>query len=126
MYDKELLLRDGSSNMTNTETGTGVDMGPDRTPLTYTLTVPLSPAKEMSAKVQASYDNTNWFDLTSFHPTSGSAFVSGSAAGEWHATAKSNARYRRFYANVVSGPASGSGFGKVFCGPQLGGLYNRY
>lgn len=127
MYDKELLFRDGSTNLTTSEESATVDMGPDRHPITYTLTVPLSPATTLAAKIIASHDDTNWFDLVTFHSTTGSSLGSGSAAGEYHATAKSDARYRRSVLTSGSGAAvPGSGFGKVFCGPQLGGLYNRY
>lgn len=126
MYDKELLLRDGSTNFTAAnETTATVDMGPDRHPITYTMTIPLSPAATLACRIIASHDDTNWFDLCTFHSASGSTLGSGSAAGEYHATAKSNARYRRAVL-TASGSTASPGFGKIVIGPQLGGIYDEY
>jgi hypothetical protein len=88
--DKNALLRDGSTNVTATENGTGVDMGQDLVDVTYFASLPAA-GTSMTLCIQESDDNTNWRTIGTFGEGTGSI----TAAGVYYLTLKSNARYRR-------------------------------
>ena len=118
MFDKELLLRDGSTDLTGNETGQSVNHGVDRVfgnPLTYTVQVPsvsgTNPTLDIKIQINDVSDGApaTWQDLAIFDQIS--------TAGLYTVEAFTRKPWRRFVA-TVSGV--GADFGAVVIGAQIG------
>lgn len=113
MYDKNLLLRDGTVNLTATETGAAVDYSQaGHWSITFEMTVPQATGTTptLDAKIQVSDNGTTWRDWLFFRQAT--------AAGVYHVTGANPARYRRMVATVGGTTPD---FGKVTIGAVTGG-----
>lgn len=125
--DASLLLRDGTTNLTATGNGTGVDFGgPDQQPITYEMDIPTvtgtSPTLVM--KIQVSGDNSNWIDFLTFGPGTAAPTTNNiTVAGVYFVTGKTPYRYRRFAATVGGTTPV---FGNCLIAAVPAGLYTQF
>jgi hypothetical protein len=118
MFDSDILLRDGSTDLTATEdAATGKDFGgPDLVPQTYQVHVPEFVAgSTLDVKIQISDDNATWQDYLIMPQIA--------AVGEYFITGKTNARYRRHHSTVAG---AGADFGAVIIGPVPAGRDDNF
>lgn len=118
MFDSDLMLRDGSTDLTATEAAAaGADFGgPDLVPQTYQVHVPEFVAgSTLDIKIQESDDNATWRDYL--------VIPQIVAVGEYFITGKSDARYRRHHSTVAG---AGADFGAVKIGPVPAGRYTKF
>lgn len=122
MFDANVLLRASSAGaLSASETGaTGVDMGVDLEPQTYGVYVPSvsGTSATLDVVIQESDDNATWRDFLVFPQ-----IVQASAPGQYFATGKSNARYRRYKATLGGTTPN---FGTVLIGPMPAGRYTNW
>ncbi len=115
MYDKNLLLRDGSTALSASEQANAAsDFGAgDREAITYEAVIPSASGTTPTCdiKIQESDDGTVWRDFLAFQQIT--------AAGVYRASGRSDARYRRAY--ITLGGTT-PGFGNALIGPVTGGL----
>jgi len=116
--DNDLLMRDGSSDLTATEgTPTAVDFsGEDLFPLTYRIDVPAAGGSSPTADfvIQGSANNSDFVDLFKFPQII--------AAGQYHFEGITKYRYRR--AKVTVG-GSNPNFGAVKVSVHGAGRYDE-
>jgi len=120
MIDSDLLLRPSTAgNLTADElTPASVDFGgPDLEAQTYMVHVPSASGTSptLDVKIQESDNDSTWRDFLAFEQIS--------AAGQYFATGKSNARYRRYVADVGG---SSPNFGAVVIAPVPAGRYKKW
>jgi len=93
--DANLYLLASATKTTTVTNATGVDFdGADLQPLCYRLnvTVASGTGPTLDVKIQESDDNSSWRDFANFKQMTG--------VGIERVTAKSDARYRRYYATI--------------------------
>ncbi len=122
MLDAQLLLRDGSTALTASETSaSGKYMGPDGAAIQYACYVPQATgtSPSLALKIQEADDNDGspgtWRDV--------GVFPTISAAGYYVISLRCDAPWRRYHA-TVSGTSPN--FGNVVIAPELGGIYNKF
>lgn len=120
MIDSDLVLRAASAgNLAADElTPTGVDFGgPDLDAQTYMVHVPSASGTNptLDVKIQESNDNSTWNDFL--------VFPQITTAGQYFVTGKSNARYRRYTADVGG---TNPNFGAVVIAPVPAGRYTKW
>lgn len=117
--DVNIQLRAAAAgNLTETANGSAVDFGgPDLVKQTYQVDVPSASGTTptLDIKIQESDDGTTFRDYL--------AFPQITAAGQYHVTGKSNARYRRFAATLGG---TNPNFGAVQISPVPGGRYTNW
>ena len=122
MYDSELLLRDGSTDLTATETGSAVEIG-DFKDMTFRLVVPAiaDAADTLDVAVQYSDDGSTWTELFAFPQITG---ASGAPTVMRRTLSLGGHTYVRgvFTVTTVAGSPN---FGKVVLGPEYGGEYDN-
>lgn len=119
MFDNNLLLRAASAgNLSADElTPTGVDVGVDLVETEYCVSVPSvsGTTPTLDVKIQESDDDSTYRDFL--------AFPRINAAGVYYVKGKSNARYRRYAADVGGTTPN---FGATEIGIVPGGRYNKW
>lgn len=125
--DALLLLRDGTTNLTTTGNGTGVDFGgADQQPITYEMDIPTVTGTTpiLVMKIQVSGDNSNWIDFLTYGPGGAAPATNNiTVAGVYFVTGKTRYRYRRFAA-TVSGTTPV--FGNCLVAAVAAGLYDNF
>lgn len=119
MLDNNIMLRAAAAGALEADelTPTGVDMGQDLVAQTYMVYVPSAAGTNptLDVTIQESDDDSTYRTIGSFPQIT--------AAGQYFITIKSNARYRRYTADVGgTNPA----FGTVLIAPVPGGRYGNW
>jgi len=125
MFDQNLVLRAAAAGALAADEDVavvGVDFrGPDVHPITYVAIVPSAAAAALDTLVltiQESDDNITFRNFLEFPVIT--------TAGVYRVTGTSDARYRRYQANVTDVDGGGVTFGIVLIYPELGGQYDSF
>lgn len=122
MIDANMVLRAASAGNLNADeaTPTGVDMGVDLAPQVYMVYVPSvsGTSATLDVTIQESDDDSTYRTLGTFPQ-----IVQASAPGQYFITLKSNARYRRYTADVGGTTPN---FGAVIIAPVPAGRYTNW
>lgn len=121
MFDKNLLLRDGSADLTATTTGSAVDFGEggDIRSLTYQAIFPAAGGTSPTCSLEIHLSDTSAFTVVRRTIT----FDSITTAGMYSVTFRSPYRYRRYKATIGG---TSPNFGKVLIGPVLAGEHSNF
>ena len=126
MIDKNTYLRDGSTDLTASENGTGVLTGVDLYPQTWMCAVPIVPTgttPTMLMEIQESPDNTNWRTIGVFTQDGASSINTINAQGIYYVTVQSNEIYRRAKSTITGTTPH---MGNVLVCPVPAGRYNHW